>query len=183
MLHQTLKLKISFQLGWLACSLLLASCVSVPRLSAATSAEQTKKLYWRSVGKPDGRYYIVPRPELSSEFPTPDAINNLTYEQAKAVADRLNASLQFNVTSNTENGNFIIRITPEPHIEDIVAICRQHPRENVIQNRCLKELKWAASNARPDIYLRHTACEAVFFATQLNVMYQTPQPSFSQCAP
>ncbi len=99
------------------------------------------------------------------------------------MAEHLNDSLQFNVTTHEENGESMIRIEPEPHLEDIVAICRQHPNELSIQSRCIKELKWVAGKARPDIYLRHRACEAVFFAKQLNRLYEKPQPKFIHCTP
>lgn len=149
----------------------------------ATPEERAHKDYWRAVAKPDGHFYIIPRPELTPEFPTPEAINHLTAEQAKTMTDTLNTSLQFNVTENDENGEAFVRITPEPHLEDILEVCRRFPNEEVIQIRCQKELKWAAGKARPDIYLRYTACEAVFFATQLNALYQKPQPSFVRCTP
>lgn len=162
--------------------LLLASCATTPGIQSTREHKaESMKTYWKAVSKPNSRYYIVPRPELTAEFPTPEAINNLTRQQAQAIVSKLNDKLQFTVAETTENGDSLIRITPEPHLEDIVQICVQHPTEQSIQDRCRKELKWASDKARPDIYLRFEACEAVFFARQLNNMYQKPQPEFPLC--
>jgi hypothetical protein len=166
-----------------ACGLPLMSCTSTPKLSSSAMPEQSRRAYWKAVAHPDGRYFILPRPELSTDYPTPDAINNLTYAEATTMVTRLNGALQFNVSVSIENDESVVRITPDPHLEDVLEICRLYPNEAVIQGRCQKELKWAAGKARPDIYLRYTACEAAFFAKQLNHMYGRPQPKITLCAP
>lgn len=166
----------------LVCLLPLVSCVSAQPHTGAEDAQQlSPKTYWHAHGKDNGRYYILPRPTLTPDFPTPEHINNLTAEQAKTITAHLNSTLQFRVQEEKDNGNTLIRINPEPHLDDVITICRKNPAQQAIHARCQKEIAWASKGSRPDIYLQLESCEAEFFAFELNRMYQRPQPEFTLC--
>lgn len=182
MIDQRIEFTVRRRLCVLVCLLPLMSCVAAQPLNGAVKTPRLpEKKYWQAHGKDNGRFYILPRPTLSPDFPTPEDINNLTAEQATTMTTKLNSTLQFRVQEERDNGNTLIRISPEPHLEDVIAICRQYPNQESIRARCQKELAWASKGLRPDIYLQLETCEAEFFAFELNQIYQRPQPTFTLC--
>lgn len=158
---------------------LLPACVST---QASTSKEsQSRKLYWKVYPKSDNTFYILPRPELTAELSTPESMNKLREEKARAMAAKLNAELQFKVQASVEGGSRMIRIIPEPLLEDIIEICKAKEPHPFLQSRCKKELAWAEKGIRPDIYLQWDECEAVVTANALNTMYGKNKISPSLC--
>lgn len=159
--------------------ILSTSCVTTQRSDGTASEGQ--RFYWKVYPKSDNTYYILPRPELTNALPTPEAMNRLKEEQARGMAEKLNSQLQFKIKIETEAGDRMIRIVPEPLIEDILEICRTKDRHPFLQNRCKKELAWDARGIRPDIYLKIDECEAVALTNHLNALYRKPSISTQLC--
>lgn len=167
----------------------LLSCAFVTALQgcATTSSSTTKasaenqRSYWKVFEKSDGTCYLIPRPELNPEFPSITSMNNLSRVDANAMAARLNEQLQFRVERSIEGGTLMVRIVPEPLLEDIVDLCRSGTPHALLANRCQKEVAWAARNTRPDIYLQYEPCEAAVMMRELNKLYGRPSPANDVC--
>lgn len=157
----------------------LPACVSTRSSDAKVS--QAGKIYWKVYPMSDNTFYILPRPELTTELPTPELMNKLKEDKARAMAAKLNAELQFKVQASVEGGSRMIRIVPEPMLEDIIEICKAKTPHPFLQSRCKKELAWAEKGIRPDIYLQWDECEAVVTANELNAMYGKNKVSPSLC--
>ena len=172
--------KFSSAFSLFALFVLSSACTTTSQLSGAekTSGE---RLYWKVYPKSDNTFYLLPRPEFTSEFPDPHAINSLKETQAQVMASKLNSQLQFNVSKADEGGTLVVRIVPEPLIEDIVDICAQGAPHALLEKRCKKELAWHQKGSRPDIYLAFDACEAVVMANKLNDLYKKPHSKSTLC--
>jgi hypothetical protein len=162
-------IKFIFTASIIFCAAHLSGCVSTSTGSGSRDAD--KRIYWKIYPKSDNTYYILPRPELTQSLSSPREMNTLSDEQARAMASKLNASLQFKVQVENESGTRMTRIIPEPLLEDIIEICKAKEVHPVMQSRCKKELAWAAKGVRPDIYLQFSDCEAVVTAHALNKLY------------
>lgn len=157
------------------------ACQTTRSQTAAPGTAQNERLYWKVFPKSDNTFYLIPRPELTTPFSTPEKINSLSLEQAQEMAQQLNTKLQFRVEKTNEGGELMVRILPEPLLEDIIHICRQSPVNPLLENRCKKELNWEAKGSRPDIYLKFDACEATLLARELNKLYRRQQPTLNLC--
>ena len=166
----------------LSCVLATAvhGCATTSRPAAKPTAENQRS-YWKVFQKTDGTCYLIPRPELTPEFPTVTSINSLSRADADAVAARLNAQLQFRVERSIEGGTLMVRVVPEPLLEDIVDLCRSGRPHAFLESRCKKELAWAARGTRPDIYLQYEPCEAAAMMRALNSLYGRPSPATDIC--
>lgn len=157
--------------SYLFCSLFFISCVSTPKDDV--SVTQREKIYWKVYPKSDNTFYILPRPEFTTDLSTPERMNRLSIEQARTLARELNSNLQFRVDVQLEGTERMVRLNPEPLIEDVLEVCKttlhEHP---ILEKRCKKELAWEAKGERPDIYLVYDACEAVDMANALNKLYR-----------
>lgn len=149
-------------------------------ISTPAAAEQ-QRLYWKVYPKSDNTFYILPRPELTKSLSTPSAMNSLGKEQAESMARNLNSALQFTIEVSNEGGTRMVRVNPEPLLEDLVDICKTQGRHPFMDARCKKELAWASKGERPDIYLQFDDCEAVAFASALNKIYRKPQARTNLC--
>lgn len=149
---------------------LMSGCATTRQQSSVQSTTQ-RRLYWKVYPKSDNTFYILPRPELTADLSTPGKMNALAKDQAMAIADSLNTSLQFKAQVNTEAGVRVVRIAPEPLIEDVVEVCREKAVHPFLEPRCQKERGWAERGQRPDIYLPFDTCEAVVLANALNKLY------------
>lgn len=156
-----------------------AGCVSSSGQKA--QSEQGKRLYWKVYPKSDNTFYILPRPELTTQLPSVSAMNNLKPKQAEEIVRKLNSNLQFTAQVTDEGGTRMVRVSPEPKIEDIVQICKSASVHPFLQSRCSKELNWAAKGVRPDIYLQLDDCQAVVLANALNRLYETPTAKTDRC--
>ncbi|MEN9808849.1 MAG: hypothetical protein RLZZ488_416 [Pseudomonadota bacterium] len=156
-----------------------AGCVSGG--GQKSEGEQSKRLYWKVYPKSDNTFYILPRPELTTSLPSASAMNNLKPEQAEEMVRKLNSNLQFTVKVSDEAGTRMVRVAPEPLIEDIVEVCKGKNVHPFLQSRCSKELNWAAKGIRPDIYLQLDDCQAVVLANALNRLYGAPAGKNDRC--
>lgn len=159
------------KLALLATIFTTTACTTTSHPDISSQAKTAGRLYWRVYPKSDNTFYLIPRPELTTQFPNPEAMNNLPREQAEKMATALNSALQFSVEKTNEGGTLMIRVVPEPLLEDVLEICRQKPAQLFLESRCQKELAWSEKGYRPDIYLKFDACEAVALARALNVIY------------
>jgi hypothetical protein len=89
--------------------------------------------------------------------------------------------LQFKVEQSMEGNTLMVRIVPEPLLEDIIDLCRASKPHPFLENRCKKELAWAARGARPDIYMQYDACEAAVMMRSLNRLYGITSPTTNVC--
>jgi len=149
--------------------------------SITKTNSQGARAYWKVFSKPDGTYYIIPRPEFTPEFPTVPSINSLSRAKADEWAAQLNSQLQFRIEKSIEGSQLMVRVVPEPLLEDIVDLCRTTRPHAVLENRCKKELAWASRGARPDIYMQYETCEAVAMMRALNELYGRPSPANDLC--
>lgn len=160
---------------------LSTACVTGRIDARERSGSDNPRLYWKVYPKSDNTFYILPRPELTTTLSTPSEMNNLRKDQAEQMAGKLNAGLQFSVQVSNEAGSRMVRVSPEPLIEDIIDACKTQRRHPFLEGRCKKELAWAAKGERPDIYLQFDDCEAVAFASALNRIYGKVMPSTNLC--
>ncbi|MEY3903369.1 MAG: hypothetical protein RL189_2675 [Pseudomonadota bacterium] len=161
--------------------LLVTSAGCVSGGGQKLQGEQGKRLYWKVYPKSDNTFYILPRPELTASLSSEAAMNNLKPEQATEMARKLNSNLQFTVKVSDEAGTRMVRVSPEPLIEDIVEVCKGKNVHPFLQSRCSKELNWAAKGMRPDIYLQLDDCQAVILADALNRLYGAPAGKNDRC--
>jgi hypothetical protein len=151
---------------------LTAGCVtSRETLSGAGGSASGQRLYWKVFPKSDNTFYLIPRPELTQDLPTPEKMNSLPEQHARVLAEKLNAELRFEAKSEMEAGSQIFRVSPEPLLEDILALCKKGPIHPILENRCKKERAWEEKGQRPDIYLMLDACQAATLADALNDLY------------
>jgi hypothetical protein len=162
-----------------------APTVTLPPTSApgqpSAAKVQEHRLYWKVFPQSDNTFYILPRPELTQELSTPAAMNHLKKEQAVQLAHRLNSQLQFKAVIMMEGATRMVRVSPEPLLEDIIDICKQKDVHPILATRCKKELDWQERGHRPDIYLLMNNCEAVVLADALNTLYHAPRSENHLC--
>ncbi len=168
-------------LGVVSCFGICTSISCISTSQGQPKADSDKRVYWKVYPKSDNTYYILPRPELTTSLATPQAMNALSDEQARGMAAKLNANLQFKVEVENEGGTRMVRVAPEPLTEDIIEICKAPNVHPFLQARCKKELAWAAKGERPDIYLKFEDCEAVVTANALNKLYGRPAVPQTLC--
>ena len=157
-----------------------AGCATLPH---PTNAEEisTQRLYWKVFPKSDNTFYLIPRPELTLELPTPEKMNSLPEQRARGLAEKLNAQLHFEAKAEMEGGEQVFRVQPEPLLEDILAVCKMKSVHPILENRCRKERAWEEKGQRPDIYLLLDACQAAALADALNDLYGKPRKPASFC--
>lgn len=172
---------LATKLAVLGTILASTACTTTTRPEPGSQAKTPRRLYWRVYPKTDNTFYLIPRPEFTTQFQTPEEMNNLPREQAEKMASVLNSSLQFSVEKTNEGGTLMFRVVPEPLLEDILEICRQKPAQLLLESRCQKELAWSEKGYRPDIYLKLDACEAVALAQSLNIVYEKQNSPSNLC--
>ena len=153
-----------------------------------------RREYWIVVRGPDGKHFMLPRPDgdrriveectsngplaetfanaelcVSATSTTLARVNGLTASEAMQTSTFLHGKLKFAANGTTG-------IDPYPHTDDLLEICKTFPddRNGTLRGVCDEELKYENGGERPTIGRSYTAEESAVIATRMNEIYGIP---------